>query len=330
MTDGYIYAVWEREFQNTNREIYKVGCTGDMMQRLRKYPKGSHLIMCQRVPEYKRAEQMLFDTLNQDDQIVKCCQYGREYYMASEPRMTKVFIKVTRDAIKYLTPRDQQDELPAPKKTMNGGRDTSIVRSITDDVSQFLTTCVQSSPSSPGGEDYDISTEHIWDAYIHWCNSKYALIRLTRQPFIAHVAQYMLSHGFRYHDTWINPISRMMRLKVWTGCKLSDEIREIMGYVKHDGSSSSAELDLIHFLNATVQPSAAEDDSDAIKMMDMWRAYDEWCTRGDRRQPGIKMKRSDFNNEVAKYMLHCGYRYHDDTTVGRVRMFKVWRGCYLK
>lgn len=40
----YIYIVITREFFNSNQNVYKIGKTGNIIQRLSAYPKGSKLL----------------------------------------------------------------------------------------------------------------------------------------------------------------------------------------------------------------------------------------------------------------------------------------------
>jgi hypothetical protein len=40
---GYIYLIREREYVRTKEEVTKAGRTGDIMRRMKQYPKGSRV-----------------------------------------------------------------------------------------------------------------------------------------------------------------------------------------------------------------------------------------------------------------------------------------------
>ena len=53
---GYIYLVREREYLRAKEEVTKAGRTGDIIRRMKEYPKGSRLLFCMMCDDYKRAE----------------------------------------------------------------------------------------------------------------------------------------------------------------------------------------------------------------------------------------------------------------------------------
>ena len=56
METGYIYLIREREYVRTKEEVTKAGRTGDIMRRMKQYPKGSRVLLCMLCQDYKRAE----------------------------------------------------------------------------------------------------------------------------------------------------------------------------------------------------------------------------------------------------------------------------------
>lgn len=54
--NGYLYIIKEREFIKTNEEIYKIGCTNDIIRRFKQYPKNSIIIYYMIHNDYKNIE----------------------------------------------------------------------------------------------------------------------------------------------------------------------------------------------------------------------------------------------------------------------------------
>lgn len=81
-TGAYVYVLREREFRRLSEPVYKIGRTGDLIERMKAYPNGSAMIMALRVSDAKAAE----------DAIKAACRaafrarrfYGVEYFEAPQ------------------------------------------------------------------------------------------------------------------------------------------------------------------------------------------------------------------------------------------------------
>jgi hypothetical protein len=80
MASGYIYIIWTREFYDKEEHVYKIGQTGDIINRLRHYPKGSRLMYSNCVSNHAEVERMIMRRLSREPHIQQCTRYGTEYY----------------------------------------------------------------------------------------------------------------------------------------------------------------------------------------------------------------------------------------------------------
>jgi hypothetical protein len=76
--DGMIYLLKEREFIKSKESVYKVGRTACIDKRMKKYPKGSYLILCLVCKNTYEVEKLLLTTLNL--KYLKRKDFGSEYF----------------------------------------------------------------------------------------------------------------------------------------------------------------------------------------------------------------------------------------------------------
>jgi hypothetical protein len=77
-TNHFIYIIKEREFIKTNEEIYKIGKTRGLRNRIGDYPKGSAIKMvypCKDIDIIEKELLLLFD-----EQFIRMVDVGREYF----------------------------------------------------------------------------------------------------------------------------------------------------------------------------------------------------------------------------------------------------------
>ena len=75
----YIYLIQEREFIKTNEPIYKIGKTKQaLLERIKKYPKGSNIIISMLCDDCDTAEKFLIDKFKKKYKFRR--DYGYEYF----------------------------------------------------------------------------------------------------------------------------------------------------------------------------------------------------------------------------------------------------------
>jgi hypothetical protein len=77
---GYLYIIKEREFNRLQENVYKIGCTKDIITRYKQYPKGSIMIYSIAIKNYKELEKKWIINLNKNKQFIKRNDIGREYF----------------------------------------------------------------------------------------------------------------------------------------------------------------------------------------------------------------------------------------------------------
>lgn len=77
---GYLYVIKLREFIKMNENIYKIGCTKDVIRRYKQYPKDSKLIYTIIHYDYKNIEKKWIKKLDNNKKLIKCNNIGKEYY----------------------------------------------------------------------------------------------------------------------------------------------------------------------------------------------------------------------------------------------------------
>jgi len=89
---GYIYIIQEREFVNTNENVYKIGRTENIIRRFSDYPKGSKLFLSFLVSDMYEIENEIKEQLCK---TIKCRRdIGTEYYEGEINEVTKEVLSV--------------------------------------------------------------------------------------------------------------------------------------------------------------------------------------------------------------------------------------------
>jgi len=94
---GYIYIIKEREFINSNTNIYKIGRTQDILERVKNYPKNSKL----------HYTVIVNDVVNTETKLIKLFIYhfnhrkdiGREYFEGDVKQMIDIIHDNTKDLV---------------------------------------------------------------------------------------------------------------------------------------------------------------------------------------------------------------------------------------
>ena len=85
--DGHIYVIKEREFLKTNENIYKIGRSKSIINRMPAYPKNSRIYSILYVKDVNEVEKFMIDRF--DKLFVKRVDIGNEYYECSEEELMK-------------------------------------------------------------------------------------------------------------------------------------------------------------------------------------------------------------------------------------------------
>lgn len=77
---GYLYIIKTRESIRMNEDIYKIGCTSDIIRRYKQYPKGSRIFYTIINNNYKNVEKKWIKILNNNKFLINRKDMGKEYY----------------------------------------------------------------------------------------------------------------------------------------------------------------------------------------------------------------------------------------------------------
>ena len=77
---GYLYIIKTRESIRMNEDIYKIGCTSDIIRRYKQYPKGSRIFYTILNNNYKNVEKKWIKILNNNKILINRKDMGKEYY----------------------------------------------------------------------------------------------------------------------------------------------------------------------------------------------------------------------------------------------------------
>jgi hypothetical protein len=80
ITNEYIYIVHERTFVLTNVNIYKIGKTKNIKNRMNNYTKGSVLLFTIPCTDSNKLEKIILNYLKQNDKYIQVKDYGNEYF----------------------------------------------------------------------------------------------------------------------------------------------------------------------------------------------------------------------------------------------------------
>jgi hypothetical protein len=90
MSAGYIYILCEREFITTGQNVYKIVMTGNVVQRMGQYPKGSLLLFTQYTDNVQSTERSLINMFNAEFKARQ--DIGSEYFQGDvKAMMTTIF-----------------------------------------------------------------------------------------------------------------------------------------------------------------------------------------------------------------------------------------------
>jgi hypothetical protein len=78
--EGHLYIIQEREFLNSNKDIYKIGRSNDINTRLMKYPKDSKIIFIIKHEDTIKTEKLWIERLKKNSKIKWKNDIGKEYF----------------------------------------------------------------------------------------------------------------------------------------------------------------------------------------------------------------------------------------------------------
>lgn len=86
----HIYLIHEREFITTNKNIYKIGRSTNISNRMMNYPKGSNILLILHVSNCTSIENIIKKEFN--DKYILRKEYGLEYFEGNKDDMiTNIF-----------------------------------------------------------------------------------------------------------------------------------------------------------------------------------------------------------------------------------------------
>ena len=92
---GSIYLLKLREFISTNENVYKIGRSRKIMNRLNQYPRGSEILFVSRCSNIVRAEREILRLFK--NQFIQRRDIGAEYFEGDESVMRNVIQKIIHD-----------------------------------------------------------------------------------------------------------------------------------------------------------------------------------------------------------------------------------------
>lgn len=92
---GHIYIIHEREFIRLNEDVYKIGRTKNLKQRVRDYPKGSNLIFCYQVNDIIETEKKILDRLRSC--FINRRDIGLEYFEGNKQSISNIVLETISD-----------------------------------------------------------------------------------------------------------------------------------------------------------------------------------------------------------------------------------------
>jgi len=90
----HLYCLIEREFINSGQNVYKVGKSLHLNQRMSAYPKGSSVISVFKVNNCHTLEKVLLKQLDVCKGLTNAKDVGREYYRGDLKDVMKIFVDV--------------------------------------------------------------------------------------------------------------------------------------------------------------------------------------------------------------------------------------------
>jgi hypothetical protein len=94
--NGWIYAVWLREFKNAGQNVIKVGKTTCCERRLKQYPKQSQYLINLPVNDHDKTEIKLLKTLRKTPGVMQRRDIGLEYFEGDKFTVLTIVIDVCR------------------------------------------------------------------------------------------------------------------------------------------------------------------------------------------------------------------------------------------
>tara|TARA_B100001741_G_scaffold303772_1_gene294214 strand:+ start:186 stop:677 length:492 start_codon:yes stop_codon:yes gene_type:complete len=92
--EGVVYLLKTRESIRMNEDIYKIGRTKNMKNRLSQYPKGSEFITTMKVNDQRMCERVLLYTFK--DKFKQREDMGNEYFEGNLDQMKSVLCDIAR------------------------------------------------------------------------------------------------------------------------------------------------------------------------------------------------------------------------------------------
>ena len=138
----FIYLIQEREFVNSGENVFKVGRSSQLINRISSYPKGSNVIFAVKVSDAVIAETSVLQKLRNSNDVIQRKDIGSEYFQGYEMKLISIVTHVcaTIDYPSKLISKvctDSDDTCKIPKIITKGTRDPVIL------VNQYLESNIE-------------------------------------------------------------------------------------------------------------------------------------------------------------------------------------------
>jgi hypothetical protein len=106
----FIYVIREREFINSGDDIYRVGRSGNISQRMANHPKGSSLRLILKVGNAVQAKHEVLSRLNTCKYLVNCTDIGEDYFQGNLDTIISIVTQVAAMSHGGDTDGEEEDE----------------------------------------------------------------------------------------------------------------------------------------------------------------------------------------------------------------------------
>jgi hypothetical protein len=189
----FIYILREREFVNTNVNIYKIGRTSNWLKRYKQYPKNSELLFVQLVNNSKEIESEIIKILKEKTNQRR--DIGREYFESNHNHIIKEVITICMKYIDTSSSIIKENNIPIIP--------IEVEESVTkcDDVKEFVNKCIIHVEI---GKNIHVPFRDVYNSYIKFCESQKYIPSITDRKFKLAMSKYNIKTLRNNGTTFIN------------------------------------------------------------------------------------------------------------------------------
>ena len=171
MKGGHIYLIHEREFMQTEQEVYKIGRTDNVARRFSQYPKGSRLLLSLYSHDVMTAERELIRIFRNIFKSRK--DIGREYFEGTSQPMIDAITAYIRNETSHTNDTCKDEDMPTvPLKY---------------DVSLVLMEYVEQYSEDLAGKT--LRSKTIYNDFLNWVENKKCKLSVSHNKFTRELAR---------------------------------------------------------------------------------------------------------------------------------------------